>query len=269
MRRNHMKRIGIYASWAFILLMVLFLIGPLAALGVYSFSTEWSGLLPGGFTLAYYGQLFANDQFWPSVFRGLIISVAPILLSGAMILAALYTAIFYCPRLEEVIQLICMVPHTLKGIILAISVLSLYAGSGPILGNRILMLICVYTIIILPYIYQGIRNNLRAVPIRQLVEAAELLGCGRMRAFACVVLPNILNGILVSALLGMSVIFGDFAVVKIIAGSRFITVQQLLYNARNQMGQYSGAIVMITFGITLIISAAALALQRREKRGRR
>lgn len=246
-----------------VLAAAVFLLAPLVILGIYSFSTEWSDVLPEGGTLIFYQQVFANERFWPSVARGLIISVVPVVVSGAAVLLALYTAIFYYPKLEAVIQSLCMIPHTLKGVILAISVLALYAGRGPFFGNRIVMLTFVYCIIILPFIYQGVRNNLRAVNITQLVEAAEILGAGRLYAFFRVVVPNVLSGVLVSALLGMSMIFGDFAVVKIVAGSQYITVQQLLYNVRNQAGQYSSVIVLITFLITLAISAVAFALQNR------
>lgn len=256
-----MKKTSKILSWLTIFLAMLFLVGPLVILGIYSFATAWSDVLPSGFTTEYYHQVFENVRFWPSVIRGLVISMIPIILSGTTVLLALYTAIFYVPKLESWIQAICMIPHTLKGVILAIAVLSLYAGSGPLLGNRIIMLTMVYSIIILPFVYQGIRNNLRAVPIRQLVEAAEILGASRLHAFFCVVVPNLVNGILVSALLGMSMIFGDFAIVKIIAGSQFVTVQQMLYNVRNQAGQYSSAIVLITFIITLVISMAAFLLQ--------
>lgn len=261
-----MKGIPKILCWLIILLAMIFLVGPLVILSIYSFSISWSDMLPSGFTIQYYTQVFENVRFWPSLVRGLLISIIPIFLSGIVVLLALYTSIFYMPRLDSYIQSICMIPHTLKGVILAISVLSLYAGRGLILGNRIFMLTMVYSIIILPYIYQGIRNNLRAVPIRQLVEAAEILGASRIRAFFGVVIPNLTNGILVSALLGMSMIFGDFAIVKIIAGSQFITVQQMLYNVRNQAGQYSSAIVLITFLVTLVISMTAFFLQNSQKR---
>ena len=261
-----MKKMSGPAAWLVMAAAAVFLLTPLVVLGIYSFSVEWSGLLPGGFTGDYYRQVFSQGQLWPAVFRGLLISVVPILLSGGLVLLALYVSVFYAPGLEPILQSVCMIPHTLKGVVLAISVLSLYAGSGPVLGNRIVLLTCVYSIIILPYVYQGIRNNLRAIPIRQMVEAAQLLGAGRLQAFMSVVIPNILNGILSSALLGMSVIFGDFAVVKIIAGSQYITVQQMLYNARNQAGQFSSVIVLITFAVTLIISRTALEVQKRDKR---
>ena len=254
------------ASWLITGVIAVFLVTPLLVLGVYSFCVQWTDVVPGEMTLDYYRQVLSQGQLWPSIFRGIVISIVPIFLSGILVILALYTAIFYFSGLEPVLQSVCMIPHTLKGVILAISVLSLYAGAGPVFGNRIVMLTCVYSIIILPYVYQGIRNNLRTIPIRQMVEAAQLLGAGCLMAFLNVVIPNILNGILVSALLGISVIFGDFAVVKIVAGSQYITIQQMLYNARNQPGQYSCVIVLITFAITLIISRSALELQKKDKR---
>ena len=61
----------------------------------------------------------------------------------------------------------------------------------------------------------------------------------------------------------MSTIFSDFAIVKIVAGSQYLTAQQLLYNARNNPGQYTSAIVLIMFLATLLISGIAFALQNR------
>lgn len=244
----------------------LFLVLPIIITGVYSFVSGWSDVLPRGFTAGYYIQVFSDPRFWPSVLNGLIISILPIVISGVFVMLALYTAILYCPSLDRYIQALCMLPHTLKGVILAISVLTLYAGSPTPFRNRIVMLICVYCIIILPYVYQGIRNNLRAINVQQLLEAAAILGAGKLYAFFRIVVPNMLSGILVSSLLGMSIIFSDYVIVKIIAGSRYITAQQLLYNARIQPEQYSSVIVLVMFGIILLVSGTAYALNGRRGR---
>lgn len=248
----------------------LYLVLPLVVTVVYSFATGWTKVLPDGFTLKYYFQLFEDRRFWPSMLRGIIISIIPILISSTVVILALYTSILYCPKLDRVIQGVCMLPNILKGIVLAIPVLSLYAGSDSFLGNRIVMLTCVYCVVILPFVYQGIRNNLRAINVAQLIEAAQMLGAGKLYAFIRIVIPNMLSGILVSSLLSMSAIFGDFAVVKIIAGSKYITAQQLLYNSKNLLLQYQSAIVSIMFASTLLISGAAFAWQghRARKGGR-
>lgn len=260
-----MKKKNKFASVVLIIVSA-FLLLPLVITCIYSFVTGWVDIAPSGWTIDYYKMALSDARFWPSMARGLLISFVPIFITGVFIMLALYTSLLYYPWLEKYIQSLCMLPHTLKGVILAISVLSLYSGSSTIFGNRIVMLTCVYCIVISPYIYQGIRNNLHAINIHQLIEAAEILGASKLYAFARVIVPNMLSGIMVSALLAMSIIFSDFAVVKIIAGSQYITAQQLLYNSRNQPGQYSSVIVLVLFGITLIISGAAFAAKSRNSR---
>jgi putative spermidine/putrescine transport system permease protein len=248
---------------AYITLTVVgtFLVLPIITIAVFSFVTNWKGILPSGFTVRHYIQVFNNPHFAASLIRVVVISIIPILMSGVFVLLALYSSILYFPWLDQYIQSICMLPRTTSGVIMAISVLSLYAGTPTPFANRIVMLTCLYAVAILPFIYQGIRNNLHAVNIQQLIEAAEILGAGKLYAFFRIVIPNILSGIMVSALLGMSAIFTDYVVVKIIAGSRYITVQQVLYNSRNQSGQFLSAVVLIIFILIMIISGVSYRLK--------
>jgi putative spermidine/putrescine transport system permease protein len=210
--------------------------------------------------------VFHDTRFWPSVIRALVIAIAPIFISGFVVILALYSSILYYPKIDKYLQGVCMLPHTVNGVILAISALTLYAGSSTPFRNRVVMLTCVYCVIILPVVYQGIRNNLHAVNIRQLIDAAEILGASKLYAFLRIVVPNILSGILVAALLGMSRIFTDYVVVKIIAGSRYLTSQQLLYNYRDKPGQYVSVIILITFLFILLIASTAYYLQNRNAR---
>jgi putative spermidine/putrescine transport system permease protein len=253
-------------SRVFLGILAVFLVAPLVIIIIYSFVTGWAGLLPSGLTLEYYNQVFHDVRFWPSVLRAFVIAIAPIFISGFFVILALYTSIIYFPSLDKYIQSICMLPHTVNGVILAISVLTLYAGGTTPFSNRVVMLTFIYCIVILPFVYQGIRNNLHAVNIRQLIEAAEILGAGKLYAFLRIVVPNILSGILVAALLGMSRILTDYVVIKIIAGSRYITPQQLLYNYRDKPGQFISVIVFITFAFILFIAGFAYYLQNRKCR---
>ena len=253
-------------KWPYALILIivgLLLITPILFTLFYTFTTGWVTLRPSGFTTAHWKQLFTQKpDFWVSIGRSLLISFFPIFISGLCVILALYTTILYFPALDAIIQNICMVPYTLKGVVLAISVLSLYAVKGTVFSNRLVMLVCVYCIVILPYVYQGIRNNLFAINIHQLIEAAEILGAGKLYAFFKVVLPNMVSGILVSSMLALSAIFTDYAVVSIIAGSRYITAQIVLYHtARRVGGQLTSAIVIVVFFTTLLVSAITYGLQ--------
>ena len=158
-----------------------------------------------------------------------------------------------------------MVPNSLKGVIIAIPLLALYEGTPTIFSNRMVMLVCIYSISILPFVYQGIRNNLHGINVTQLLEAAEILGAGKLYAFVRIVLPSMLSGILVSSLLALSTVFGDFAIIKIIAGNKFETVQMLLYNSRVIVLQYQCVIVIIMFTATLVISQAVFKFQNKKR----
>lgn len=255
-------------SYVFLIIMAVFLMLPIIITCIDSFATSWTKILPNGWTLDYYRQTLGTENFWPSVARGLIISVIPVIISGLFVILALYSAIIYFPWIDKVMQTICMLPHTLKGVLLAIAVLSLYVGKGPVLSNRIVMLTLVYCVSILPYVYQGIRNNLNAINVHNLIEAAEILGASKFAAFFKVVVPNMVSGLLISALLSMSILFSDFAIVKILAGSKYMTAQQLLYNSRHLPQQLISVIVLILFAIVLVISIISFALENKSKKAR-
>jgi putative spermidine/putrescine transport system permease protein len=249
-----------------LIVTAVFLMLPFFVTIFYSFVKSWTKLLPSGYTLRYWSEVFEKGTVLPAIGRGLLISIAPVLISNLLVILALYTAIVYNPKLEGLIQSLCMIPNTLKGVIIAIPVLSMYAGTPTLFGNRIVMLSCVYCVCILPFVYQGIRNNLHAINVKQILEAAELLGCNRLRAFLQIIVPNMMSGILVSSLLSVSCIFGDFAVIKIIAGNKYTTGQTMLFTNRQTMLQYQCVIVVIMFSLTLVISAIAFSMQNRSQK---
>ena len=155
-----------------------------------------------------------------------------------------------------------MIPYALQGVILSIGIISLYTGTGTVLSNRMFMLFGAYTILVLPYIYQGIRNALNAIDANMLIQAAEMLGCGRFRAYVQVVLPNIVSGILVSSLLAESIVFGDFVLANNIAGTNYQNIQVFLQANMARSSGLSSAIVVIIFVVVAAVTAIVLKLQR-------
>ena len=145
---------------------------PLVVTVVYAFSARWVHILPEGFTLHYIAATLTNQKFLLGIGRGLLISFVPVVITNVSVLLALYAVIVYLPGLEKVVQLLCLIPTTLNGIILATSVLGTYAGTNTLLANRIVMLSFIYCVFIMPMTYQGLRNSLYAVNTRGLLEAA-------------------------------------------------------------------------------------------------
>lgn len=241
--------------------VALYLLIPFAVTLVYSLFVEWTDILPSGFTLRNYVELFSNATFWMSIGRTLILCIVSVIITIVLILAAMYVVVAVNRKLAGVMQFLCMIPYALQGVILSIGIISLYTGTGTILSNRLFMLFGAYTILVLPYIYQGIRNALNSIDAEMLIQAAEMLGCGRFRAYVQVVLPNILSGILVSSLLAESIIFGDFVLANNIAGTNYQNIQVFLQANMDVSSGLSSAIVVVIFVVVALVTAVVLKLQ--------
>ena len=241
--------------------VALYLLIPFAVTLVYSLFVEWTDILPSGFTLRNYVELFSNTTFWMSIGRTLILCIVSVIITIVLILAAMYVVVAVNRKLAGVMQFLCMIPYALQGVILSIGIISLYTGTGTILSNRLFLLFGAYTILVLPYIYQGIRNALNSIDAEMLIQAAEMLGCGRFRAYVQVVLPNILSGILVSSLLAESIIFGDFVLANNIAGTNYQNIQVFLQANMDVSSGLSSAIVVVIFVVVALVTAVVLKLQ--------
>ena len=231
-------------------LIAAFLILPLALTFFYSVFTEWMDILPTGFTLSFYAGIFSDGAFINSLLRSIVISFVPVVICTISILLVLYVITLYIPKLEKYIEILCNIPYAIQGVILAAGVISLYSGKPGFLSNRVFLLVGAYCIIILPYIF--------------VIEAAQVLGCSKLHAFFTIVIPQMKRGIISTMMLAFTMLFADFVVVNMIAGSSFRTAGIYLYQTMSKSGQTSSAIIVILFITTLIISTLTLTIQNKQ-----
>lgn len=242
-------------------LIIFYLMFPLAMILIYSLFEEWIDVVPTTFTLKAYATLFEDPMFWQSILRTVAISIIPILLCTVFVLLAMYVIVVYHPEWDRFMQVLCTIPYAIQGVILPICILSLYVSAPEPLNSRMVMLVATYMVVILPYIYQGIRNSLNGVGAGRLMEAAQMLGASKLYAFFRVVTPNIMSGVTVSVMLAMAIVFGDFVIINTLAGGHFMTAQMYLYNVMKKSGQQTCAMIVILFVVTLLISGVAFMLQ--------
>lgn len=250
----------------FLILVELYLLVPFALTLIYSLFVEWTDLLPRGFTLRNYVALFSDAEFWAAIGRTLVLCMVSVAFTIVLLLLAMYVVVAIDRRLGRLMQVVCMIPYALQGVILSIGIISLYSGTGTVFSNRLLMLFGAYTVMVLPYVYQGVRNSLNAIDAAMLLQAAEMLGCGRFRAYVQIVLPNIFSGILVLALLAQSIVFGDFVLANNIAGSSYQNIQVYLNRKMFTSSGLSSAIVVVIFVVVLLVTGVVLRLQRLQEK---
>jgi putative spermidine/putrescine transport system permease protein len=110
--------------------------------------------------------------------------------------------------------------------------------------------------------YRALANSLQGVPLRDLMDAAHLLGASSTRAFTLVVLPNLRKGLLAALFLSLSFLLGEFVFANMLVGTRYETLQVYLYNMRATSGHFTSALVMSYFLLTLLLTWAANRFHR-------
>ena len=61
-----------------IILVMIYLLIPLLACVIYSLFSKWTGVVPKGFTLSAYQELFSNTAFWSALGQTMLLCIAPI-----------------------------------------------------------------------------------------------------------------------------------------------------------------------------------------------
>lgn len=168
--------------------------------------------------------------------RSLLIAIIPTLVLLLLLLLAMYVVQIHYPKGDKYLDLLSKIPYGIQGVILAVSIISLYASSSTFLSNRIFLLSCAYGIVILPYMYQGIKNALTTLEVMPILEAAETLSASKLYAFFRIIVPSVLKGLLRRSL-SIGILFSDFVLVNtLIAGSYYETTSIFLDKTRSAVG---------------------------------
>ncbi|AMF93159.1 ABC transporter permease [Vibrio fluvialis] len=221
---------------------------PIIATLVYSLSSRWGAtILPDGFTFDWYLKLLSDMRFIEAFGRSLLVCVAALALSTLLILPAIFVVFYYFPKLDRVMNLLILLPFAVPPVVSSVGLLQLYADSAvPIVGTP-WILIGTYFTIALPFMYRALANSFSAINLRDLMDAAHLLGASTTQAFLQIVLPNVRKGLMASLFLSFSFLLGEFVFANILVGTRYETLQIYLYNMRQTSGHFTSALVMTYF----------------------
>lgn len=256
------KRSPLFHQLVVYSLFVILLL-PLLGTLLYSLSTSWSAsILPSGLTFKWYVELWSDTRFLAAFGRSLLVCFGALALSLLLILPLLFVVNYHFPRLDSLMNVLILLPFAIPPVVSSVGLMQLFAaGPLPILGTPWILIGCFFTIA-LPFMYRAITNNLQAINLRDLMDAAHLLGASTWRAAFMVVLPNLRKGLMVSVFLSFSFLFGEFVFANLLVGSRYETLQVYLYNMRNGSGHFTSALVISYFLFVLLMTWAANRLNK-------
>jgi putative spermidine/putrescine transport system permease protein len=255
------KNRGMMIHKIIIVLLLIYLFLPIFSTFLFSIAKNWqTTILPDSYTLQWYVEIFNDTRFLDSMGRSLLVSTLSVIASLSIMIPSIFVIVMYFPKWEKLLQATILLPFAFPGVVAAIGLIKMYSEPPIAISGTIWILIGAYFVVILPFIYQSTRNSLRTINATELVEAAEMLGAGKMTSFTRVVLPNILPGVMVASLLSFSILFGEFVLANILVGGSYETVQIYLYYQMKNAGQTGSAIVLTYFIFIFLLSGLILKI---------
>lgn len=235
-------------------LIFLFMYAPIALLIVQSFNKSKSRGKWGGFTLSWYGSLFADESireaFTTTLSLALLSSVIAVVLGTLACIAIARMK----KRMRNIMMGITNIPMLNADIVTGVSFMLLFLtlriqfGFGTILLAHITFNI--------PYVILSVMPSYRDLN-PHIYEAALDLGASPVYAFFKTVLPEILPAILSGGLMAFTMSIDDFIITHFTAGAGVHTLSTKIYSEvklgiKPEMYALS-AIIFITVLILLIL----------------
>ncbi len=270
MKKRTNARVG---SRFLMILTGIFLYAPIFLLIVFSFNAGNSNTVWKGFSLEWYGKLLHNRIIMQSVYTTLLVSL---LATAIATVAGTFAAIgFYAMRrkvrdpLMTVNNIPMMNADIVTGVSLCLFFVAFFNLWGSFAGwvNSIQSLIHLPTRLTLgfgtlliahigfniPYVILSVGPKLRQMD-KNLVDAAQDLGCTWMQAFWKVILPEIKPGIVSGALTAFTMSIDDFVISYFTAGSSASTLAMTIYGmTKKRVSPQINAISTLLFLTVLIL----------------
>ena len=234
-------RLNLWRSLVFVFLGIFFLT-PLYAMA--EFTTRGVGTAPRN--LDAWRQIITYPDLMGAISISLELAA---ITSVAMLLLLLPTMIWArlrLPRLQRVIEYICLLPLTIPGIVLVVGLAPIYKWVSYFFGDSSLTLAFAYLILVLPYTFRAIQSGLSAIDVTTLSEAARSLGASWAIVMWRVIVPNVRAALLNAALLSVALVLGEFTIAQLL---NF----QNLQVAINLLGRANA-------GVSIAVALASLVL---------
>lgn len=248
------------ALWA--LAGLFMLLAPVLVVVPMSFSAG-KGLEfpPQGFSLHWYGKLFADPLWMEALRTSLVLAATSSLLSLAVGSLAAYALVRNAVIWRDGIAASFIGPMVVPPVVLAVAAYLVYARLG-LLGTMP-GLILAHTVLSLPFVVMIVGNAVAAFDER-IEQAAISLGATRATVLTRVVAPALMPHLLVSWLFAFAVSFDEVVLTFFIAGIHTTIPKKMFITLRNEIDPTITAVSALLIAITVLMGVVAvLLLQRR------
>ena len=250
-------------------IVLFFLYIPIFVMVVFSFNTTKSRSVMSGFTLEWYSKLLHNELILKSLGNTLIIAVCASVLATAIGTLAAIGIVRMGKRTKAAVMQVTNIPIVNPEIVTGVSLMLLFvffqARMNFEFGFKTLLI--AHITFDVPYVVLNVMPKFRQMQ-PHIYEAAQDLGCGPVKSFFKVVMPEIMPGVLSGFLMAFTFSLDDFVVSYFTSGSTSQTLPITIYSmTRRKVSPAIHALSTILFVIVLVVLVAKNIIERnRENR---
>ena len=125
MSRAELGPVGVYHRVVVYLLFGILLL-PLLGTLIYSISSSWSAtIMPSGFTVKWYVELWSDPRFLHSFGQSLLVCVGSLILSVVLILPLLFVVHYHFPKLDALMNILILLPFAVPPVAVSYTHLTL------------------------------------------------------------------------------------------------------------------------------------------------
>jgi spermidine/putrescine transport system permease protein len=214
----------VLAGWTSVVLAFLYL--PIAVLVVYSFNSSRLNIVWEGFTLRWYGALWANGPLLEALQNSLII--AAVTTAASIVIGTAGAWLMYRFRFagHRMIHALISAPIIMPEIIIGISLLSFFSAISMPLGFT--TVIIAHITFCFPFVLVAVQARLQGLD-PALEEAALDLGASPLQAFWHVILPSLRPAVIAGGLMAFTLSLDELIVTFFTASARSATLPLKIY----------------------------------------
>ncbi|MFE5394812.1 ABC transporter permease [Streptomyces sp. NPDC056568] len=257
------SRAGRRAVWAvfLVLFLPLFALPLLVVLGA-SFATNWSSVLPSGFTTAHY-EAATRGEALQALTTSLVTAVTASLLALTAGTWAALAAAALRKRQRKVLDALFVLPLAVPSVVVGLATLVAFSQPPMLLNGTRWIVIIAHSVLVTAFAHQSVSAAItRLDPAYE--QAAASLGASPAHVLWRVKLPLLLPSLTAAAGLCFALSMGELSATMMLYPPGWTPLPVLIYAATDRGALFTGsALAVVLMAATLLVLLAMSKIRTR------
>lgn len=258
------KYLPVVLKAVFVVLALLIMYIPVLVIIYQSVNKDANGLQAlhfGGFTLKNYKEIFTNQSLYRNILDSLLVSFWATLIATLLGLFSSIGINALVGKSKKAMGFLNEMPMMQSEIVTGISIMIIFSLLLPIIPQifGFPTMLVAHVFFTTPYVIMMVLPKLQQTD-ESLFEAAQDLGCNKIKSLFMVIIPSLKTAILAGALLAFTLSIDDFVISYFTQGNGFYNFSNYVYNSYTKKNFSAGAyaynalLTMVTLAIVLVVS---------------